>query len=286
MEKNPNASLRHFVQELRLVHTRPTHAFPACFLPVLHVQFLPELLIQQSNRVAGLRLLMEFLALMNRSLRTRKALLLAHMVTALLVLGLPFPLAAELDSMTLLRVFNMADEGLPFAQYELGTMYEDGKGVERNLDDAFWWYSLAAEQDYPLAQYKLGTLYHQGKGIEKNYTTAAQWYRKAAEKGVPEAEYNLGVLHYRGQGVPKNHEEAFGWFHKAAEHGLAKAQYQLAVMYANGQGVPADFDKSIGWLKKSAEQGYSNAELALQRMGIPLKEPPAPLESAEPGKTP
>ena len=42
------------------------------------------------------------------------------------------------------------------------------------------------------AQYELGKLYFNGRGVEKSYTEAFKWYKKAAEKGLPAAQYSLG----------------------------------------------------------------------------------------------
>lgn len=40
-----------------------------------------------------------------------------------------------------------ADQGHPLAQRDLGTLYELGRGVAQNLQEAFFWYSLASRQD-------------------------------------------------------------------------------------------------------------------------------------------
>ena len=40
-----------------------------------------------------------------------------------------------------------ADQGHPLAQRDLATLYELGRGVEKNLHEAFFWYSLASRQD-------------------------------------------------------------------------------------------------------------------------------------------
>ncbi len=40
-----------------------------------------------------------------------------------------------------------ADQGHPLAQRDLGLLYEAGLGVERDLQEAYFWYSLAAIHD-------------------------------------------------------------------------------------------------------------------------------------------
>lgn len=207
-------------------------------------------------------------------------------LATLVFVGFPFTSSGQMDPGLLVNLFDSADQGNKDAQYELGTMYEEGRVVQQSLDEAAWWYRLAAEQDSAPAQYKLGTLYHQGKGVEQDYAKAANWYRKAAEKGVPEAQYNLGVIYYSGEGLAADHREAFRWFQKAAKLGVASAQHQLAIMYANGEGTPADFDKAVSWLRKSAAQGHEKSVRLLLRMGIPLKENSGRLDSPKSSQSP
>ena len=73
-----------------------------------------------------------------------------------------------------------------------------------NYKKAVEWYKKAAEQGYAKAQYNLGVMYDNGRGVDVNYKKAAEWYEKAAEQGLAEAQYNLGMLHYHGHGVDVN----------------------------------------------------------------------------------
>ena len=50
-----------------------------------------------------------------------------------------------------------------------------------------------AEQGDATAQYNLGVCYANGKGVEKDAEEAVKWYHKAAEQGNARAQYNLGV---------------------------------------------------------------------------------------------
>ena len=55
--------------------------------------------------------------------------------------------------------------------------------MEKDLDEAFQWFSKAAAQGYAVALNNLGSCYEYGKGVKKNMQTAISLYRKAAEKG-------------------------------------------------------------------------------------------------------
>jgi hypothetical protein len=78
------------------------------------------------------------------------------------------------------------------------------------------WLPLA-EQGHATAQFNLGVLYERGRGVPQDYALAVQWYRQAAEQGHATAQFNLGVLYGQGHGVPPDHLQAYLWFMLAAD---------------------------------------------------------------------
>ena len=62
-------------------------------------------------------------------------------------------------------------------------MYENGRGVAQNDDEAVRWYRLAAEQGHSRAQTIWAWMYENGRGVAQNDEEAARWYRMAAEQG-------------------------------------------------------------------------------------------------------
>ncbi len=59
-------------------------------------------------------------------------------------------------------------------------------------------YEAAARQGYAFAQYNLGRCCEFGIGIEKNFQEAYEWYTKAAENGIEEAQERLDSLAMNG----------------------------------------------------------------------------------------
>ncbi len=55
-----------------------------------------------------------------------------------------------------------------------------------------------AEQGQPAAQYNLGIMYEYGRGVRQNDAEAAKWYRKASVQGVSVAQYKLGIMYVYG----------------------------------------------------------------------------------------
>tara|TARA_B100000315_G_C14481483_1_gene543114 strand:- start:25 stop:495 length:471 start_codon:yes stop_codon:yes gene_type:complete len=104
-----------------------------------------------------------------------------------------------------------------------------------------------AEQGRVSAQFNLGWMYEYGKGVPKDYKTAVRWYRRAAVQrhagthfygGVAQAA--LGKAYFLGQGVPQDFSEALKWLRKAARQGTVDAYGPLvAIMYL-------DIEVSIG----------------------------------------
>jgi S1-C subfamily serine protease len=108
-----------------------------------------------------------------------------------------------------------ADQGNPWAQWNLGEAYEDGRGVPQDMAEAVRWYRLVADRGLSGAQYKLGEIFYDAQ----NYAPAESWFRLAADQGLVGAQYNLGSMYANGQGVPQNDVEAYKWWSLAAAQG-------------------------------------------------------------------
>lgn len=170
----------------------------------------------------------------------------------------------------------LAEQGNGEAQYSLGFMYEQGKGVAQDYAEAVRWYRLAAEQGHTWAQYTLGFMSEHGEGMLQDYAKSAHWYHLAAERGHADSQLGIGSMYERGLGLPQDYAEAARWYRRAAEQGLAIAQTNLSLMYGLGRGVPQDDAEAVRWLRLSAEQGHADAQNYLGLMhehgrGVPQR---------------
>ncbi|BAF73347.1 tetratricopeptide repeat protein [Sulfurovum sp. NBC37-1] len=162
----------------------------------------------------------------------------------------------------------LAKEGHPKAQFNVGLIYANGKGVNKDIYQAKEWYKKAAEQGNTAAQYNLAKLIAQ-KTDKKNSHVNEQiiyWYEKAAEGGQKEAMNDLALLYLKGNGVKQNKRKAFELFKKAAQLGDTSAQINLALMYAWGEGIPNDKVKAYKNLKQALKQGKTEASVYLERL--------------------
>ncbi len=84
-------------------------------------------------------------------------------------------------------------------------VFEDGfAAIERgDYAAAYRLWKPLAEQGDADAQYNLGFMYGNGKGVPQDYREAVKWYRKAAEQGLAKAQSNLGFMYGNGKGVPQ-----------------------------------------------------------------------------------
>jgi TPR repeat protein len=76
-----------------------------------------------------------------------------------------------------------------------------------------------AKQGNAYAQFNLGGMYDSGRGVPQDYKTAAKWYRLAAEQGDADSQHNLGLMYAKGQGVIQDNIYAHMWFNIAGSSG-------------------------------------------------------------------
>ena len=67
-------------------------------------------------------------------------------------------------------ILDIAKSGDARAQFNIGNMYNEGKGVTQDFKQAMKWYRLSAEQGYAMPQYNLGVMYDRGTGLKNKAT--------------------------------------------------------------------------------------------------------------------
>ena len=200
----------------------------------------------------------------------------------------------------------------------------------KDYGKAFKEWKEAADAGQAEAQFDLGVLYAQGKGVLRDLTTAERWYRKSADQGNAEAEFALGQMYSRGWGVPArrggrsplvsngqraglrrsrhglvadrrlrgatgseagcllvregrtkgprrgavqpgppvchrqrrahDEEQAVRWVRASASQGFPPAQAALGTRYANGLGIQQDTKRAYFWLTLAYLHGEKNVE--------------------------
>lgn len=123
----------------------------------------------------------------------------------------------------------VAQNGLGVMYYTGEAISKSPSGQVLNNDPelAAGWFFRAAEQGYADAQFNLGLMYANGEGVEKDMVQAVELFKKAAEQGHVDAQNNLGAMYFTGEGVDRDEKKAVEWFKKAAAKGNVEAQANL-----------------------------------------------------------
>jgi TPR repeat protein len=113
-----------------------------------------------------------------------------------------------------------ADKKVISAQTRTGLFLLKGDKSIQNFEQAFKWFSMAAQGNSPEAQYYLGVMYHDGIGSAKDPKLARYWFEMAASQGYISAYYPTGELYYTAPVDPQTG--------KLSAHDLAKAYLWLS----------------------------------------------------------
>ena len=81
----------------------------------------------------------------------------------------------------------LAERGDPRAQFWIGHMHQEGKGLPRDLAEAAKWLQRSADRGERFAQYRLGSTYASGAGVAPDLGSAYMWFALAASQGDEDA---------------------------------------------------------------------------------------------------
>jgi TPR repeat protein len=141
----------------------------------------------------------------------------------------------------------LAQQGNPLAENNVGFAFERGKGVSVDFQKAQDWYAKAASTGLAEAEKNLGLMYAMGHGLKPDVDREIFWLRKAAVQGHPQASFLLGSIL-----LGSNSAEGVGWINQAAEQGYAHADYKLGTLYDEGKFVARDYILAYKWFSIAA----------------------------------
>jgi len=106
-----------------------------------------------------------------------------------------------------------------------GDDFQDGLDAYKRQDykTAYKLWLPLAEQGDATAQYNLGVMYDNGRGVPQDYKEAVKWYRLSAEQGFADAQGNLGLMYAKGEGVPQDYVLSHMWFNLSGSNGNKNA---------------------------------------------------------------
>lgn len=108
---------------------------------------------------------------------------------------------------------------------ELADLYYAGKGVAKNLGEAYKQYLASAEKGDVLSEATVGWMLRNGQGVTRDYKKCLEWYTKAADKGHVESQLGVAELYYNSVGLPKrDYATAYQWYLIASGLGSKEAK--------------------------------------------------------------
>ena len=115
------------------------------------------------------------------------------------------------------------------------------------------WMPLA-EQGDAVAQYNLGIMYDNGRGVIQDYKTAAEWYTRSAEQGHADAQHNLAVSFALGEGVIEDKVYAHMWANIARSNGNENASKVLDILVK--EMTPSQIEKAQDLARECVKKNY------------------------------
>eukprot|EP00698_Gefionella_okellyi_P001173 TRINITY_DN11089_c0_g1_i1.p1 TRINITY_DN11089_c0_g1~~TRINITY_DN11089_c0_g1_i1.p1 ORF type:complete len:662 (+),score=149.14 TRINITY_DN11089_c0_g1_i1:29-2014(+) len=187
------------------------------------------------------------------------------------------------------------DRGNARALNNYACLLLNGRGVEKNVDDAVHYLCQAIALDNSNALFNLAVYYENNGGqsdarqlyaaaaqrghvgamcaqaficvSEARFTDALVLLQTASDRGSTEAVYLRGLLYERGHGVPRDDLAAFRLYLNAADRGHELAALHTArLLYSGAPGVIVDRARAAQYYMKAAEAGNAEAALNLAIM--------------------
>jgi uncharacterized protein len=147
-----------------------------------------------------------------------------------------------------------AEHGDAISQLALAMALRDGKGVEKNDEEAMQWAHKAADKGNADAQDFVGFAFLRGAVVERNTALAFAYFKEAADESA-QAAFNLGQCYFGAQGTEQDCAKGIAWWEKAAAKGHGRAAAAAAMAYHAGEGIPRDEQKARRLAERAAELG-------------------------------
>jgi TPR repeat protein len=162
-----------------------------------------------------------------------------------------------------------AELGSQLSMFNLGIIYDKGRGVAQDYAEARKWYEKAAATGDAKAMVNVGNLYKDGHGVDIDFVKAREWYFKAAgqlrgsdqlkredDKAVSAGDAIamriIGQFFERGEGGLLDYVSAREWYERAAIAGDPVSMRNIGMFYQGHKGVQQDYVKAREWYEKAA----------------------------------
>ena len=156
----------------------------------------------------------------------------------------------------------MDKEDTPEMHEKFG-MFLASSEIESYAEEAIGHLEIAVDAGLADAAGQLGYMYFNGIGVEKDTEKGMDLYLDGAYRGSYESMFLLGNEYMRGTNVKADYGKAFDYLSESAEGGNDRAMNTLGVMYLCGYHVGKDVKMAKRLFLKSKARGNMNAAMNL-----------------------
>ena len=89
---------------------------------------------------------------------------------------------------------SLATQGISVSQYNTGVNYSIGRGINKDVEKAVYWYQRANEQGHSKAPFNIAIFYVDGINTDPDPELALEYFLVAEERGNKHAKEFLGKL--------------------------------------------------------------------------------------------
>jgi len=136
---------------------------------------------------------------------------------------------------------------------QVGSRYQNGKGVKRNYKLALKFYKKSCELKYKYGCARLGFLYEEGTIVKKNKKESLKYFKKACDLKFADSCVIVGER-YRLEDK-KNESLALKYYKKACDLNSSFACAKMGSYYFLGDVVKPNYKKALKYYKKACDLG-------------------------------
>ena len=89
---------------------------------------------------------------------------------------------------------SLATQGISVSQFNTGVNYSIGRGIQKDIEKAVYWYQRANEQGHSKAPFNIAIFYAEGIYTEPDYKLALEYFLVAEARGNLNAKRFLNKL--------------------------------------------------------------------------------------------
>jgi len=160
------------------------------------------------------------------------------------------------------------DPDNPQVLTELGRLYVDGIGVDKDLAKAFALLQKGARGGNDSARLYVGYALLTGTGTQADVVKARYWLQEAADAGHVDALVQLARSHRAPFADPPDPKKALELYQSAVDRGSVDALVALGYMYLGNEAGAPDRPRATEYFRQAAERNAPAAQVAIGYLDV------------------